>query len=101
MRRMALLIAASLVVASATSAIAAPKATAAAKRSKTADRAKSSNKGTTKQCASSSKGKRACKRVAVFQGHAASKSGFVTEPLAKPTGNIWLYAENLNEEVKV
>ncbi|HEY4060044.1 MAG TPA: DUF882 domain-containing protein [Kofleriaceae bacterium] len=100
MRRMALLIAASLVVASASSAIAAPKATAAAKRSKTVERAKSPSKGTMKQC--SAKGsKRQCKRVAVFQGHAASKGAFRTEPLEKPTGNVWLYAENLNEEVKV
>ncbi|CAN5908271.1 hypothetical protein BH11MYX2_BH11MYX2_31050 [soil metagenome] len=104
---MALLIAASLVVASATSAIAAPKATAAAKRSKTADRAKSPsinrpNKRSTKQCSAASSGsKRKCKRVAVFQGHAASKTGYRIEPLEKPTGNIWLYAENLNEEVRV
>ena len=58
------------------------------------------DKGTMKQC-SSKEGKRKCKRVAVFQGHNANKSTLRTEPLAKPSGDIWLRAENLAEEVKV
>jgi uncharacterized protein YcbK (DUF882 family) len=53
-----------------------------------------------KQC-STNGGKRKCKRVAVFQGHGAAKSTLRTEDLQKPSGNIWLYAENLAEEVKV
>src|SRR5262249_20940553 len=41
------------------------------------------------------------KRVAAFRGHNAAKSSLRTEPLTKPSGDIWLRAENLNEEVKV
>jgi uncharacterized protein YcbK (DUF882 family) len=58
------------------------------------------DKGTTKQC-STDGGKRKCKRVAVFQGHNANKSTLRAEPLAKPTGDIWLHAENLGEEAQV
>lgn len=36
-----------------------------------------------------------------FVGHNAPASTLRTEPLAKPSGEIWLWAENLNEEVKV
>ena len=57
-------------------------------------------KGTTKEC-SSKDGKRKCKRIAVFSGHNANKSTLRAEPLAKPTGDIWLYAENLGEEAQV
>jgi len=45
--------------------------------------------------------KRSKKRVAAFQGHNAAKSSLRTEPLAKPSGDVWLRAENLNEEVRV
>jgi uncharacterized protein YcbK (DUF882 family) len=58
------------------------------------------DKGTMKQC-SASDGKRKCRRVAVFQGHNANKSTLRTEPLAKPSGDVWLRAENLAEEVKL
>ena len=58
------------------------------------------DKGTMKQC-SSKEGKRKCKRVAVFQGHNAAKSTLRSEPLAKPSGEIWLRAENLAEEAKL
>jgi uncharacterized protein YcbK (DUF882 family) len=53
-------------------------------------------KGTFRQC---SHGK--CRRVAVFQGHNAATSTLRTEPLDKPSGDVWLHAENLGEEVKV
>jgi uncharacterized protein YcbK (DUF882 family) len=102
MRRMALLIAAALVFASASSVVAAPKATAAkaqAKKGKSSVRSKAT-KGTVKQC-STRDGKRKCKRVAVFSGHGAAKSTLRTEELPKPSGNVWLYAENLAEEAKV
>jgi len=36
-----------------------------------------------------------------FSGHNALKSTLRTEPLPKPSGDIWVRAENLNEEVKV
>lgn len=101
MRRMALLIAAALVFASASPVMAASKATATkaqAKKGKSSVRKSSSNKGTMKQC-STKGGKRKCKRVAVFQGHGAGK--LRTEELTKPSGNVWLYAENLAEEAKV
>ena len=41
------------------------------------------------------------RRVAVFSGHNAAKSQLRTEPLDKPSGEVWLRAENLGEEVKV
>lgn len=107
MRRMALLIAAALVFASASPVMAGTKATATkasasrqAKKGKATVRKSSSDKGTMKQC-SGSGSKRKCKRVAVFQGHGAAKSTLRTEDLGKPSGNIWLYAENLAEEAKV
>ncbi len=104
MRRMALLIAACLVVASGSGwAEAAPKANAAARgdsKSSVSKRKKSANKGTTKEC-STVRGKRKCKRIAVFSGHNASKSKLRTEPLAKPSGEVWLRAENLAQEAHV
>ncbi|MDQ3366236.1 MAG: DUF882 domain-containing protein [Myxococcota bacterium] len=67
----------------------------AAKRSK-----RSSDKGTTKQC-SVKGGKKKCRRVATFQGHGASKSTLRTDPLARPSGDVWLRAENLAQEAKL
>lgn len=101
MRRMALIIAAAFVFASASTAAAESKATSKVSARKGKQARKSANdKGTMKQC-STREGKRKCKRVAVFQGHGASKSTLRTEDLEKPSGNIWLYAENLAEEAKV
>jgi uncharacterized protein YcbK (DUF882 family) len=51
--------------------------------------------------AKSKKSKKRSKRVASFRGHNASKSSLRTEPLAKPSGDVWVRAENLNEEVRV
>src|SRR5262245_15140839 len=39
-------------------------------------------------------------RVAAFSGHNAPKSSLRKEPLTKPSGEIWLRAENLGEEFK-
>jgi uncharacterized protein YcbK (DUF882 family) len=102
---MALLIAACLVVASGSGwAEAAPKANAAArsdsKSSVSKKRKKSSNKGTTKEC-STVRGKKKCKRIAIFSGHNASRSKLRTEPLARPSGEVWLRAENLAQEARV
>ena len=44
---------------------------------------------------------KAKKRVAAFSGHNAAKSTLRTEPLEKPSGEISIKAENLNEEVTV
>jgi uncharacterized protein YcbK (DUF882 family) len=54
------------------------------------------DKGSFKQC----NGKK-CHREAVFQGHNAAKSTYRTEPLEKPSGNISIKAENLNETAEV
>jgi uncharacterized protein YcbK (DUF882 family) len=58
------------------------------------------DKGTTKVCGTG-KGKKACHRVAVFQGHNAAKTTLRTDPLTKPSGDVWVHAENLGEEVKL
>ncbi len=104
---MALLIAACLVVASGSGwAEAAPKANAAARsasdfgKSTTSKRKKSSSKGTTKQC-STVRGKKKCKRIAVFSGHNAAQSTLRKDDLDKPSGDVWLRAENLAEETRV
>ncbi len=103
MRRKALLLAAVLVSVVGT-ASAAPTGKRSAAREATAQTARrAQNKGTTKQCSTSDGGKRKCKRVAVFQGHNASKSTLRKpgDELQKPTGDIWLHAENLGEEAQV
>jgi uncharacterized protein YcbK (DUF882 family) len=61
---------------------------------------KSSNKGTTRQC-SGSGAKKKCRRIATFSGANAPRSTLRTEPLERPTGELWLRAENLDQEVKV
>src|SRR5215211_3724403 len=59
----------------------------------TADSSSSSSK--------SKKKKKKKKRVAEFSGHGASKERLRTAPLEKPSGDVWLYVENLQEEVRV
>jgi uncharacterized protein YcbK (DUF882 family) len=72
-------------------------AATAAPQAKTATPARhGTDKGTTRQCAH---GK--CHRIAVFSGHNAPKGELRTDPLEHPSGDIWLRAENLGEEVKV
>jgi uncharacterized protein YcbK (DUF882 family) len=51
--------------------------------------------------AKAKKSKKRSKRVAAFRGHNAAKSSLRTEPLAKPSGDVWIRAENLGEEVRV
>ena len=41
------------------------------------------------------------KRHADFRGHNALKSTLRTEPLPKPSGDVWVKVDNLNQEVKV
>ena len=36
-----------------------------------------------------------------FSGHNAAKSTLRTEPLTRPSGDVWIRAENLGEDVKV
>jgi uncharacterized protein YcbK (DUF882 family) len=40
------------------------------------------------------------KHVAMFSGHNAAASSLRKDPLPRPSGEIWLRAENLNEEFK-
>lgn len=106
MRRVALLVVAAVGLLFASSAEAKPKkkkSASVAAREPTFESAKKAQraKGTRKECTTRSGGKRSCKRVAVFQGHNAAKSTLREDPLPKPSGDIWLYAENLAEEAKV
>ncbi|MBS1120145.1 MAG: hypothetical protein H6Q90_2373 [Deltaproteobacteria bacterium] len=40
-------------------------------------------------------------RTASFTGHNAPKAEYRTEPLGKPSGDLWFRAENLGEQVRV
>jgi uncharacterized protein YcbK (DUF882 family) len=61
--------------------------------------AKTQHHGSHKVC--SGKGKsRSCHRESDFQGHGVAGATLRTDPLPTPSGNVWIYAENLNEEVK-
>jgi uncharacterized protein YcbK (DUF882 family) len=95
MRRFALLIvaaAAPVVVAGGPGAASAdPRPAGAAARRSIND------KGTMRQC-SERGGKASCRRVAVFQGHNASPATLRSDPLDRPSGDIWIFAENLGEE---
>jgi uncharacterized protein YcbK (DUF882 family) len=103
MRRTALLIVVGLVVSSTGPGGAGGSGSAAAAPSKPGKPAKASarrnvnDKGTMKQC-SERGGKKSCKRVAVFQGHNAATSALRVDPLERPSGDVWLRAENLGEE---
>jgi uncharacterized protein YcbK (DUF882 family) len=57
------------------------------------------DKGSTQVC--SGKGKKRCRRVKVFQGHAVAKSSLRSEPLERPSGAVDIYAENLTEGATV
>src|ERR1041385_815607 len=67
-----------------------PAAKAAARRSV-------NDKGTMRQC-SERGGKTSCRRVAVFQGHNAAQATLRSDPLDRPSGDVWIFAENLGEE---
>jgi uncharacterized protein YcbK (DUF882 family) len=80
-----------VVLALALGLVAAPVASARGHRSKHAS--------SHKVC--SGKGKqRKCHRESDFQGHGVSKVALRTDPLEKPSGAVWIYAENFNEEVQ-
>src|SRR5689334_18448389 len=93
MRRYALMIVAGVLLCSAIAAGEPAKAPRAQARRSIND------KGTMKVC-SDRAGKKACRRIAVFQGHNAASSTLRTEPLDMPSGDVWLYAENLGEEFR-
>src|SRR5262245_13216938 len=64
-----------------------------------AEKATADSASTTPAKKSTSKKRK--KRVAAFRGHNAAKSTLRIDPLDKPSGNIWLRAENLGEELRV
>jgi uncharacterized protein YcbK (DUF882 family) len=47
------------------------------------------------------KAKRRCHFEIEFQGHGVAKSTLRTDPLETPSGQLWVRAENLNEEARV
>ena len=103
MRRLALLIAVALLATllpGVATVDAKPKAMAAAKSGKSSSKRKGSGKGSTREC-SKVRGKKKCKRVAMFTGHNAARSSLRTEPLERPSGEVWLRAENLADEARV
>ena len=59
------------------------------------------DKGSKKVCSRKGKGKKRCNRVRIFQGHGVAAAALREAPLDRPSGEIWLHAENLNEEVKL
>jgi uncharacterized protein YcbK (DUF882 family) len=59
------------------------------------------DKGSKKVCSRKGKGKKRCSRVRIFQGHGVAAAALREAPLDRPSGEIWLHAENLNEEVKL
>jgi uncharacterized protein YcbK (DUF882 family) len=93
MRRSALLIVAGLLLGVGSTATAEPTRPA-----KAAARRGINDKGTMRQCSDRRGGKRACHRVAVFQGHNAAASTLRTESLDRPSGTVWIRTENLGEE---
>jgi uncharacterized protein YcbK (DUF882 family) len=69
-----------------------------AKKSRKQARAQRSRK--TKVCRRSD-GKRRCRWMARFDGHAVAETRLREEPLPKPSGDIWIYSVNYREEIKV
>ncbi len=97
MRRSALLIVAGLAIGTASGA--GSVQADSAKPAKAAARRSVNDKGTMRQC-SERGGKKSCRRIAVFQGHNASQGALRSDPLDRPSGEVWLRAENLGEEFK-
>ena len=60
--------------------------------------ARGQHHGSHKVCSSGKH--KSCHRESDFQGHNAASSTLRTDPLPTPSGNVWIYAENFNEEVR-
>jgi hypothetical protein len=56
------------------------------------------NKGTMRVC-TTRKGKRTCRRVAIFRGHAADRDKLRTAPLDRPSGDIAVRAPSLSQSL--
>ncbi len=61
--------------------------------------ARGQHHGSHKVCSGSGKHK-SCHRESDFQGHGVATPSLRTDPLPTPSGNVWIYAENFNEEVR-
>lgn len=70
------------------------------KKSKRDKRARAERSRKTKVCKRQN-GKRKCRWQARFDGHAVAEAKLREEPLAKPSGDIWLYSINSREEIHV
>lgn len=78
------------------------KAKVSAKK-KTAKK-KSKKTAKVKLCSTTKVGKRTkkkCSFVKEFQGHGVARSTLRTEPLPKPSGDVWLKSPNVGEEARV
>lgn len=89
---------------------AAPAAIAGASGSKTAKKARKTRQARRAKRRKRAKKRKICRRVngkrrcswkAQFQGQNASRESLRTEPLPRPSGEIWLYAVNFREDLKV
>jgi uncharacterized protein YcbK (DUF882 family) len=69
-------------------------------RKSTQSRSKRSSKKARKVCRVVN-GKRRCKTTSGFDGHGVDVAKLRTEPLPRPSGNVWVYTVNFHEEVKV
>lgn len=70
------------------------------KKSKRDKRARAERSKKTKVC-KREKGKRKCRWMARFDGHAVASAKLREEPLPKPSGDVWLYSINFREEIHV
>src|SRR5512142_558833 len=61
--------------------------------------ARGQHHGSHKVCSGSGKHK-SCHRESDFDGHGVASATLRTDPLPVPSGNVWIYAENFNEEVR-
>ena len=74
---------------------------ASATTSTKARRARRSKQRKKQKICTTKNGKRRCRWMAKFQGQSVPKRSLRTDPLPKPSGEIWLYAVNFREELKV
>jgi uncharacterized protein YcbK (DUF882 family) len=66
----------------------------------TRSQSKRSSKRARKVC-TGPKGKRRCKPAGGFNGHGVDMAKLRTDPLPRPSGDVWVYTVNFHEEVKV
>jgi uncharacterized protein YcbK (DUF882 family) len=79
----------------------AKKRRSSAKKSAQSKRKRSSKKARASKSCRGSKGKRRCKKTRGFRGHSVDVAKLRTEPLPRPSGEVWVYTVNFHEEVKV